>query len=490
LPPDPVGRGIDGNDSDGDGISDSQELIDGTNPYDRGSGEQTLNVSICSEWNGFLGGMWNILELVNMSGHTLGVQVTLYNQAGIQESTQFVQVEPGREYDALIHDFRGRAMNSYGNVCFTHNGSPGDLDGRMVYYKENTASRAFDGKSFQFAFAMPMSNGKTGKQDVTINTYQASYLAADQAYPVANWLQLSNVGDDTSSGTLSFYNLDGSLLGSQRVTLSAGQRLDVSGHQFGKDRAGVAEWLPDRNDIPFELRNVRYLYDNMGSEDSFSTAFQLEAGYGSGDVMSVPLTTEGETSIIEVSNTLEQNVNTVVQVFNADGTLISNFFFVLAGHASRHLILDSVLGPNVKGVARIHGSAPGSLIATAMQYGRKADGSIRYMYGLAAKVPFGTVLRGSYNTFLEQDSELVLTNASDSEQNVAVSVKRFSGETQQMASSLRIPAHAVRVLRINDVEPSDVYGVATVQGQAQNSVIAWMNRRRASDYVIPAPVRQ
>jgi hypothetical protein len=125
-----------------------------------------------------------------------------------------------------------------------------------------------------------------------------------------------------------------------------------------------------------------------------------------------------------------------------------------------------------------------------MQYGRKADGSIRYMYGLAAKAPFGAVLRGSYNTFLEQDSELVLTNASDSEQNVAVSVKRFSGETRQVASSLRIPAHAVRVLRINDVEPSDVYGVATVQGQAQNSVIAWMNRRRASDYVIPAPVRQ
>ncbi|HMO17815.1 MAG TPA: thrombospondin type 3 repeat-containing protein, partial [Oligoflexia bacterium] len=42
-------------DSDGDGVSDAQELIDGTNPNDPGSFLSKLPKKWCSEWNGFLG---------------------------------------------------------------------------------------------------------------------------------------------------------------------------------------------------------------------------------------------------------------------------------------------------------------------------------------------------------------------------------------------------------------------------------------------------
>ena len=59
-------------------------------------------------------------------------------------------------------------------------------------------------------------------------------------------------------------------------------------------------------------------------------------------------------------------------------------------------------------------------MATAMQYGRNADASITYMYGLEARESLGSVLRGSYNTFLAQSSELWLVNATGSSESAAL----------------------------------------------------------------------
>jgi hypothetical protein len=192
-------------DTDGDTISDWQETVDKSSPLDRGSYLIPLDTTVCSEWNGFLE-MWNIFEHVNMRSSSLGITTTLYDINGIGVSDQSFGIANGAQYDLLVHDMPGHTTNSYGAVCSSHNGGVGDMDGRMVYYKQDTNRHESWRGHFQFALAMPMSNGRPRKQFVPFNTYRIDGLNT----LVANWIQLTNLSSNNVRGTLSFRAMDGS----------------------------------------------------------------------------------------------------------------------------------------------------------------------------------------------------------------------------------------------------------------------------------------
>jgi hypothetical protein len=169
----------------------------------------------------FLEGMYNIFEQVNLSNKPLLVATKLYNILGIEQSVHRTQILPGAQADILVHDMQGREFNSYGRVCVGHDGSPGDMDARMVYYKQGLGHGVGD-IDFQFAFAMPVTNGIKGSQFVTYNTFQPSFNFLDKDNLVANWIQLTNVSKQVSSGILSFFDMHGNIVGVKRVTLNAG----------------------------------------------------------------------------------------------------------------------------------------------------------------------------------------------------------------------------------------------------------------------------
>lgn len=479
-------------DTDGDGVSDGQEILDGTDPTDRGSVISVLGRTVCAEWNGYLGGMWNIFEHVNLSSHYLQVQTTIYSIDGAPVSTKYFGIAPGAQYDLLVHDMAGRIANSYGKVCSTHNGQPGDLDGRMVYYKFSTGAKQATG-TFDFAFAMPLSNGRTGAQYVPFNTYQPSYAPREVANPVANWIQITNLSTRAVSGQLTFYGMDGSVLGRQGVWLDGGMRRDFSGHQFGPSLVGVAEWLPDDNSVPIQIRNVRYLYDNTLGRDTFSSAFQVEGLVGSGQLLTAPLDTNSSSAILEISNTTSAPISVAVNVYNAAGQVKGSFNLPLSAHGSWHLITDNILGANQSGLATIQGAAPQSVIAVVMEYNRRRDGSIDYVYGIPAVQTLGTVLHGSYNTYLSQESTLVLVNPQSQPEAAVISLTRSDGREILPVSagrSISVPAHGMSVISLNSFETADNYGVVRLLPVHSNSIASWVLRKRGSEYVIPTPVRQ
>ena len=208
------------------------------------------------------------------------------------------------------------------------------------------------------------------------------------------------------AGMLIYYDMDGTVIGTEAVSLPANARLDfLGGQQFGKYRVGLIEWKPEDPAASFQVRNVRYLPDNQVGIPSFDAAFQLEAVRGSGELLSVPLDTHSASAIIEVVNTTTEEVAVEVKIYTDQGELKETVPFRLLPKASYHLITDEILGPDAYGTATIEGSKAGSVIAVAMQYGRNADDSIRYMYGLQAQQSLGQRLRTSYNTFLSQSSE-------------------------------------------------------------------------------------
>jgi C1A family cysteine protease len=467
-------------DTDGDGVSDGQEILDKSSPIDQGSALLPLGKTICAEWNGFLNGMWNIYEHVNLSGSNRRVTSTLFNINGVAVSAQEFVVRPGAQFDLLVHDMHGYSLDSYGAVCSTHDGADGDIDGRMVYYKP-TANLS----GFQFALAMPMSIGKKGKQFVPFNTFQPSLNPADASNLVANWIQLTNLSEVDAKGTLTFYAMNGVELGSVPVSIAAGSRRDFSGHQFGQRLVGLVAWTPLSDDIPVQLRNVRYVYDNPQMINSFDTAFEIGGRYGLGETLVAPLDTHGRSAILEISNVTGERISVNVSVYGGAGAEKHSTQLTLKPYASQHIITDSILGSNQRGIATIKGSAPGSVIAEAMHYGRGPDLGVAYMYGIPAVEALGSVLRGSYNTFLGQDSLLLLLNPTDSAQSASIDL-----DGEQLFESAEIPAHGSLVIDLSGYANVNSYGVVTVQPGESAALVAWITRQNGTSYLIPTPVRQ
>ncbi len=474
-------------DTDNDGVSDGQELLDGSNPLDRGSAHPVLSTTVCSEWNGFLNGLWNILEVVNVSNSERDVEAFLYNITGEWVGYGAVSIASGAQADILIHDHQAREEDSYGLVCLRHDGEAGDIDGRMVYYK-GTLTPSTSTEAFQFAFAMPFTNGKRGEQVVPFNTYQPSLSPADAGNLVANWIQLTNIDTKAVSGQLSFYNISGDLLGSREISISNGQRVDISGHQYGINQVGLVKWAPEVDDVSCQLRNVRYLYDNPNGANSFTTAFQLEGLFGSGESIAAPLNTEGETSILEVANPSETSSSVTVSIYSS-GSLVTEFSFVLEGNESRHIIVDELIGLGARGVAIVQANSGDEVSAVVMQYGRNTDGSISYMYGIPAKQALGAVMRSSYNTFLSQEVELILVNPGSEARTATISMTRSDGTDVLVGEEVIVAPMSVQTVTLNNHEVENIYGVVVVQSDQVNSLISWVTRKRGSEYVIPTPVR-
>lgn len=470
-------------DSDGDGSSDGQEVTDGSDPLDAGSVLPLLETSLCAEWNGFFNGsMWNILEHVNLSSHTRNVTTTLYDFSGTARGTQSFSVLPGAQRDVLVHDLPGWSVNSYGRVCSHVDGSEGDLDGRMVYYKPV-------GDSYDFAFAMPFSNGIAGQQFVLFNTYQPSLDPADAANFVANWIQITNQESNSQSGTLYYYAQDGSTLATDSVTIPANARRDFSGHQFGTNLVGMIKWAPNNSSAKFLMRNVRYLYDNPGSADSFASAFQLDGTKGSGEKLVAPLDTSIGSSILEVANTTNAQISVSVIVHDNNGGTLNSESFSLPAFGSRHLIMDSVLAGGL-GSATVQGSATSSVIATAMHYGRTASAGIKYLYGLPAVQTLGATMRGSYNTYLGQGCDLLLINSSSSLKTASISMTREDG-TAVFSGDQAIAGNGTVRFDLCSRDIANVYGTVTVQPSTSNTLAAHVIRLGASDaYRFVTPVRQ
>ena len=393
-----------------------------------------------------------------------------------------------------MHGYSGVKNNSYGKVCAVHSGVPGDLDGRMVYYKPVAGTLA---QQFQFAFAMPMSNGRRGSQFVHYNIYQPSFAFADQGNLVANWIQLTNLESRVASGVLTFYDITGVPVQSDAISLAAGERRDFAGHQFGPNHVGYAAWYPDNEVDEFQMRNVRYLYDNAGFANSFDTAFQLEGTHGTGERIVAPFTTEhSEMSVLELSNVTTEPVSLQVDIYD-DRTAFAEPLrqtIVLGAHQTQHIILNSLIGDGRIGTLAVDADKLGSIIGVVMQYRRSLSGEVEYMYGVQALQALGTVLRGSFNTYLSQTSTLVLINSGATAQQVSFQLMRSSG-TPILPSSksdfeVSVPAHGLLRFDLSEAVGSEDYGVVTVQSEDRNTLVGHVLRQRGLEYVMPTPLRQ
>ena len=252
------------------------------------------------------------------------------------------------------------------------------------------------------------------------------------------------------------------------------------------------------------MRNVRYLYDNPLGEVSFDTAFQVEAGKGSGEQLVLPVETLAASAIVEIVNTLPESTRVDALLYSMSGELLDSISIELGGKNSFHWITDSKLGTNQRGLVIVESEKPNSIYAVSMHYLRGSAGEIMSMYGVAAKQALGPVLRTSYNTFLNQDSELVILNTSNQEESLQISMVRSDGTElnvaslqpgaksealNMMSSEHTVPANGQLVINLSEVEGPNNYGVVTVSATTPGKIVTWLLRRKGQEFVMPVPAR-
>lgn len=470
-------------DSDGDGVSDEQEAIDGTNPNDGGSALEVLPTSWCSEWNGFFG-MYNINEYANKDSSKHTISTRLFNIDGTASGDADFSIPKRSQLDVLVHALAGWSTSSYGQVCTAvGNAEPGDIDGRAVLYSPNKSG------GFDFAYATPFSAGTMGRLFVTFNNYQPSSDPADSNNELANWLQLVNATDSTQSGKILYYAANGSLIESEGITLEPRGRRDFSAHRLGRNISGLVEWRPAKESANFTFRNVRYYYDNPQGSNSFDSALQIEARRGSGELQGVVLDASANTAVLEVANVKNAEVTTTIKFYSKAGTLRETQTITLPPYGSRHIVANAIL-KNSLGSATVKGNAAGSIIAVAMHYGRTASQGISTVYGVTAKEAIGTTFRGSYNTFLGQECEVLISNTSSSQVTALVSMTRLDSTEILEDEALTIPAKGTVAYDACSNEEANQYGTITVVASSPSKIVPTMIRiGQNSSYIFPVTMR-
>lgn len=475
-------------DTDGDGVSDGKELTDATDPFSIGSGKPLLPTRLCAEWNGYLYPMWNVLELVNVGSSDLSATVALHAQDGSVKDIVPLTIAAGTQFDLLVHDLPGRKLDSYGLICVEHTGGAGALDGRMAFYRGAPLGGG-GAEGYEFAFGIDLTPGRRGSQFVGYNTYNPTLYEEDADNYIVNWLQLTNVSASYGTGKILFYDVNGQLVASQNAGLGPGQRFDFSGHFFGANRVGLVEWRPDNANQQFQFRNARYLYDNPFAINTFDAAFQVEASNGSSEDVVLPVSTEKRSAILELANPEPWPQAYEILVTDAGGGYLYGEEVTIGAKAVHHALLDGYLGKNNNGRVRVRPLTSGRVHTVLMNYSRDGNGRIWGMHGIEAAEAVGAVMKGSYNTYLGQESELWVVNGEEDEQRLRMGIIRSEGSPVMINEEFTVPGSGVLRLKLQDYESANNYGVITIIPEHPNTIASWVTRKKIGSYIFPTAVR-
>ncbi len=476
-----LGTSVSLRDTDGDGSSDGQEVAVNSDPLDPSSELFELAPRFCSEWNGFIGQIWNIAEFTNFTGQNQQLNLNLFDQAGAAQGFQNISILPGAQTDALVHDISGWQVNGIGTVCADKDPSlaANAIDGRMLHYKF--------GPDFEIDYVLnfPFSDDVSGPVFAQFNTFNpvSSELFA------ANWLSISNSEASDLSGTLTVFAPSGVRVATESILIAGLGRRDISIHAFGANNVGLIQWVPDDSSARFKVGLNRYFYDGPTPVSEVSNAIATEARKPSSQGLISVFDTRNQMAVLEVSNTLPQFSVVPYTIYDSEGQEVAQDVVALPAYATHHLILNNVVAPSL-GTIRLQGSNSRNLLVSLFQYGLDQSGIVSNIYNVSSREGLGSQLQGSYNTFLGQSCSLFLANTLDRSQVMEVEATRFDGESVVSGDSVAVAGLGVVEYDLCSRDVPNVFGVVRVTPEQGGSAAAWVVRSGANNsYRLSTPVR-
>ncbi|MCC6221790.1 MAG: hypothetical protein IT291_11175, partial [Deltaproteobacteria bacterium] len=435
-------------------------------------------------WNGFLQ-MVNILELVNKGTSDLSVTISLFDINGVEQSETTLDISAQNQRDVIVNDLTGFSADSYGLLRLTF--SSANLDGRMFFY------RTLDSyQSYEFAYALPLSNARDGTSYVAFNTFNPSLNAADSGDQVLNWLSIVNLSSETESFEINRYGLDGTLLATQNIGVQAFGRTDIDGgHGEGDNVVGYNEIVPADPSAQYKAELVRY---GQRTDSTFAFAFPLVSTSAEDEHWVEISAGGGAQNWLEVQNIGADAQNVNLYFYDNNGNLVSLSNAALGARSGVHLDASAVLGAGQSGAVHIQGTDDNDvLVAQSMFYFRDSSGSIEAMYGSQPPSSLGGTRWGSWNLFLNAYNWLRLFNTGDSTADVVVTV--YNGNNTPTERAFALAPKSGTDLGLHETSSFatsvDTYGSVKVEG---SNLLTGLLRLRPTqsggiDFAAPTAVR-
>lgn len=474
-------------DSDGDGVSDVDEIAGGTDRFDAGSFLPSLKSPVYVLWNGFLN-MTNIVELVNPNQFTMNVKVSLYSIDGVLMHVQPVSIDATKQYDLILNSLPGFAADSYGIAKIEFEGV---MDGRISFYRNDSARPG----EFEFAFSVPFADPSQGTTAVSFNTFQPSLNPTERNNIVANWLTIVNFATVSKSFKVKTYNQAGEFIVERSVTVPGFGRVDIDGGHglVGPSVVGMHVIVPKDPRAAYTAQLTRYAGNTDGSvaPNKYSFAFPLVARAGTGRQLVMPMSRQfGESNWVELINTSNASVQSTLRLLDTEGHELFSEVATLPAHAQKHYEVSSYLLDGQTGIVLVNANKQNALVMQSMVYFRDTSGSVQAMYGSQGKEAIGHAIFGSYNRFLGMENWLKVVNYADTPSRIKLVVN--SGATSK-EEVFTLPAFGSVVLPIHDgarfgTSP-DSYGTVELRiAEGANFFSELLRIKRAgNDFDIAAP---
>lgn len=437
-------------------------------------------------WNSFLG-MINIAELRNESANPVTAQINIFDITGTHVSTDYFSIAAGQQFDVILNDLLGFASNSYGIVQISDN-----ISSQITYYRPKGTTFS----DFDFAYTIPFREPMTGTSYVSFNTNHPGTNIAQLDNLVANWITLVNLDTASRTFTVNKYLENGTLHSSTPIVLQAGNRIDLDGGHInpGKRRIGFLEIIPLNQNAPYLTQLIRYGYASDGVGLDF--AFPLIASSGAIDKQILPVDSSTDRSFnwIEVLNPEIFPQKTKITLYNASGNILGEQEYELNGRSQEHIYIPESLTNNSPTYAKINASGTGKLVSQSMFYYQDpAARNLVTISGIQSRSTNTFSKAGSYNTFLDMSSELVIHNTSNAPATFRITLQSQGMPSVQQQISIDSYSSASRQLKnIPFSIPANVYGTVTVEAQSPSTATfnAYVIRTRrnldnAAQYIIP-----
>jgi len=480
-------------DCDGDGVSDAQEIIDGTEVCDPGSFQLHLQSPAFAKYNTFYD-QNNYLELTASGTEDILATITVYDIEGLVRAQSQVFIPSLEQRDVDLNVFVGQ-KDTYGliRIDFDDETVGSTLIGRVANYRSDGLG------GFSFAFAKELRNATRGPVYGTANTFDPQGLG----FLVPNWLEIMNLDNVSRTFSVNLFSQEGALLRSRVVTVPPRGERDIdAGHSFGQG-VYLIEVIPFDGASRYFARVTRYSSNsaNASADGSFNFAFPIDAKAGNGaeqfaQTSNTVGATWGQLNWLEVVNTRPFPVTASVEFRDQNGALRGASNLNLDARAQFHFNTSLFVDKGFNGSAKISGNQPGSLLAQSLIYFQdSAANNVQTAYASEGRIPGRDVVIGTYNTFLNIQNLVAFVATSSSSTTADLEVRRngllLSDTTQFLLPGENLQTNVSNSLLFNTTADSN--GVLRVQTpEAMQVLVENVRFREANgkaDFAIPTAVQ-